>query len=238
MAQIVMGKNGSARVTVGIQQESGIVSYIMIAADGLTHHTASRDKFLREFNRDLLVEEWTALCKFLKIALANSNNEDYAISTLMKGFQMKIADLKDKSVEELVSMHNELAAAQDKKPVTKFKSLEAGRIAVIKLSNAAQPKKKADKAATGGGAEGRPRSGVGTRAKELLLTGISNSEVLEKVKAEFPNNATTLSCIAYYRNALVKAGQIEGGRRKKEEADKPPKDAKPSKAPKGKGKSK
>jgi len=152
---------------------------------------------------------------------------------------MKLSEIKGKSMEELVEMHNEMAKAQGANEVKKFKNLEAGRIAVIKLANAAKPKSKADKAATGGGQEGRPRSGVGKRAKELILAGGSNAEVMETIKKEFPDNSTTPSCIAYYRNALVKEGLIQGGRQKKaDKTEDKPADKPAAKPVKGKSKKK
>jgi hypothetical protein len=223
------GMDYNSRVACALEVGERYMSVITIEAHGLVHQTMGRDSFLRTYYRDILQEEFVMLCKFLKIALAKSDNEAAAIQTLMKGFEMKLAELKGKTMDELVSMYNEAAKANGSKEVTKFKSLEAGRIEVVKISKAKAPKTAADKAATGGGAEGRKRVGVGKRAKELLLEGKSTQEVFDAIKAEFPDNSTTKPCIAYYKNALVKEGLLAGGRSKKSDADAPAKPAKGSK---------
>lgn len=224
--------NYNANVAMFIRTTPASVALVRITPYGLAYESCSTGTFLREYYRDVLEEEWYALLKFLKIALTRDGNDHLAVLTLMKGITMKLAELKTKTMDELVSMHNDLAKAAGVKAVDKFKSLEAGRIEVVKLANSAgaKPKTKEAGAATGGGAEGRPRTGVGAFAKEQILAGGSNSEVLEKVKGKFPGNATTVSCIAYYRNALVKAGQLQGGR--KPAAEKPAKAEKAAKAEK------
>jgi hypothetical protein len=226
-------QNYHSNVALFIRATPLHVAVVRIGANGLLYETFGADAFNREFNRDLLMEEWSALTKFLAIAMRNDGNDHLALVTLMKGFEMKLQDLKGKTMEELVSMHNELATAKGAPTVEKFKSVEAGRIAVVKLAKVATNGAKTVEAkkATGKGAEGRPRSGVGVFAKEQLLKGGSNSEVLEVVKKKFPNNSTSLSCIAYYRNALVKEGLLQGGRQKKSD-----KSAKPVKGAKAKAK--
>ncbi len=247
--KIVYGQDYNSRIGVGIEDPEGRISLFMIEAHGLTHQFMSRETFLRRFTRDLLVEEWSVLCRFLKFALSRSDNEPQAVSTLMKGLEMKLSELKDKSMTELVDMHNELVKATGiGKPVKKFKSLEAARIEVVKLGNSKKPATKAadgDGKAKGGGDPNRPRTGVGARSKELLIENPSrtNKEICDQINKEFPNNQTTTNCIAYYRNHLVKDGKIAKAVKK----EKPAKEVKgqtPAPAPaaaapvKGKGKGK
>ena len=49
-----------------------------------------------------------------------------------------------------------------------------------------------------------PTTGVGKRCRELIAEGLGNKGVLAKIKEEFPNNNTTYSCIAWYRNDMKK----------------------------------
>ena len=49
-----------------------------------------------------------------------------------------------------------------------------------------------------------PTTGVGKRCRELIVEGLSNKEVLAKIKEEFPSNNTTYSCVAWYRNDMKK----------------------------------
>lgn len=225
-----LGMTHNSGCGLGIQDDlEAPMQVITIKAHGLQYQTMSREKFLRQFNRDLLVEQWVALVKFLSIAQRKDGNDPLAVSTLMKGINMKLKELEGKKMSELVDMYNELAKADGVAEVKKFKTLEAARIEVIKLANKKPPKTSAASAdgKNTGGVEGRPRSGVGARSKELLKEGGSNKEVLEKIKAEFPDNSTTLACIAYYRAKLVKAGELKTTKGKKEEA-------KPVKGGKGK----
>lgn len=227
--RIVFGQDYNSHIGVGIEDPQGHIGFFMIEAYGLVHQFASRETFLRRFSRDLLMEEWVVLCRFLKFALAHKDNEPQAVVTLMKGLEMKIAELKDKSMTELVDMHNELVKTTGTgKPVKKFKSLEVAKIEVIKLANAKRPESKTADAtgkAKGGGDPNRPRTGVGARSKELLIENPSrtNKDICDQINKEFPNNQTTTNCIAYYRNHLVKDGKIV----------KPPKAEKPAKAVKG-----
>lgn len=109
--EMVMGRDHHSHVALGMRINERMVSYIRITAVGLEHHVLSHDKFQEEFNRDLLEEQWTAAAKFLAIALRNDGNDHLALSTLNEVFAMKLKELKDKTMEELVSMHNDLAKA-------------------------------------------------------------------------------------------------------------------------------
>ena len=52
------------------------------------------------------------------------------------------------------------------------------------------------------------KRGIGTVVKESVLAGMTNEDVLEAVKAEFPNANTTASTISWYRNSLRKSGNM------------------------------
>jgi hypothetical protein len=53
-----------------------------------------------------------------------------------------------------------------------------------------------------------PVTGVGARCKALIKSGLGNKDVLTQVKAEFPQNNTTYSCIAWYRNDMRQKGEL------------------------------
>jgi hypothetical protein len=206
--RIIMGMDHYSSTAVGVAQGMESVAFLTITAHGLEHEVWPREKFLREFNRDLLYEEWAALIKYREIAMRKEENSDPAIALLERMFKMKIKDLDGKEMSELLAMHNELAKSLGKKEVAKFKSIEAVKIAIVQLSNGKPAAKSKAAKATGKGQEGRPRTGVGAFAKGLLAKGKSNTETLEAVKKEFPKNSTTLSCIAYYRAHMVKDGLL------------------------------
>lgn len=60
-----------------------------------------------------------------------------------------------------------------------------------------------------------PVQGIGVFAKEKILAGLTNAEVLAAVKANFPSAKTSSACIGYYRSKLVEAGQLTSSRRAK-----------------------
>ncbi len=50
--------------------------------------------------------------------------------------------------------------------------------------------------------------GIGAYAQVMIKTGKSNDEVLEAVKAQFPEATTSKTNIAWYRSKLKKAGEL------------------------------
>jgi len=59
-----------------------------------------------------------------------------------------------------------------------------------------------------------PNQGIGAFAKEQITQGKTNQEVLNMIATQFPTARTSMSCIAYYRNALKKGnggGGTKGG---------------------------
>lgn len=74
----------------------------------------------------------------------------------------------------------------------------------------------------------KPRGlGVGKRTKELIRAGKSNKEVLEAIKAEFPEAKTTMASVNWYRNNLKQKGEkVPTAKEAKGPADKAPPPAK------------
>jgi hypothetical protein len=71
-----------------------------------------------------------------------------------------------------------------------------------------EPAQKSGKAAEG---EKKPRGqGIGAFACDLIVKhqDLTNEQVLEKVKAKFPEASTSASSIAWYRNKLKSEGQL------------------------------
>lgn len=65
------------------------------------------------------------------------------------------------------------------------------------------------KAETMGDALNVVQPGVGIKAKALLQQGLTNEEVLEAIKAEFPDANTGAASIASYKSELKKAGLLD-----------------------------
>ena len=143
-----------------------------------------------------------------------------------------MTDLSGKSMSELIALHNELASKLRVNPVTEFKNLKAARTAVTELENKMNQAVETTETTDAGAAavEGvtkhvlkgddaqkynssgkrGPNQGVGSFAKELIVAGLSNADVLTKVMTKFPNAKTSKGCIAFYRTALSKAGKETG----------------------------
>ena len=144
-----------------------------------------------------------------------------------------MTDHSGKSMSELIALHNELAAQLRVNPATEFKNLKAARAAVNDLENKMNQATNETTETTEAGAaavEGvtkhvlkdgdtqkynssgkrGPNQGVGAFAKELIVAGLSNADVLTKVMEKFPDAKTSKGCIAFYRTALSKAGKETG----------------------------
>jgi non-homologous end joining protein Ku len=52
---------------------------------------------------------------------------------------------------------------------------------------------------------------IGKFAKNLILTApeLTNTQILEKVLAQYPTAKTSMACIAWYKSDLRKKGQLE-----------------------------
>jgi outer membrane murein-binding lipoprotein Lpp len=139
-------------------------------------------------------------------------------------------DLKKLGMTELIALHNDLAEKLGVSTETSFKSLGAARAAVTTLeqkmnqaTNSDTPfhdttnpevpatdapaASDADRSKYNSSGKRGPNQGVGAFAKELIVAGKTNTEVLAAVKERFPDAKTTTGCIAFYRTALSKGPQ-------------------------------
>jgi hypothetical protein len=57
-----------------------------------------------------------------------------------------------------------------------------------------------------------PNQGIGAFAKEQIALGKTNQEVLSMIETQFPTARTSMSCIAYYRNAIKKGNGTGTGK--------------------------
>jgi len=136
-----------------------------------------------------------------------------------------MTDTKKLGMTELIALHNELAEKLGVSGETSFKSLGAARNAITNLetkmnqatnpppfdgavptsTDAAQPSADAgDRGKYNSSGKRGPNQGVGAFAKEQIVSGKNNAEVLAMVKTKFPDAKTTTGCIAFYRTALSK----------------------------------
>lgn len=69
-----------------------------------------------------------------------------------------------------------------------------------------------------------PNQGVGEFAKKLIRGGMTNAEVLERVRSEFPTAKTSANSVNWYRSKMRHAGEpilgnLELRRRREESPD-------------------
>jgi hypothetical protein len=118
--------------------------------------------------------------------------------------QQKAADAADAKAAAPAAKKAAAKKEPAAKPEAKPKNL-GQHIAAKKAAKA--PAQKSGKAADG---EKKPRGmGVGKFCMDLILKGKTNEEVLEAVKAKFPEAATSASSVSWYRNKLKSEGQLE-----------------------------
>jgi hypothetical protein len=121
-------------------------------------------------------------------------------------------DFKGMSMSELIAQHNILAAAKGVASQNEFKNLAAARAAITKLEgtnmteetqvqeSSTETVSDPSKYSTVG--KRGPNQGIGEFAKQLLVDGMATSDVLLRVREQFPTAKTSASCIAYYKAAL------------------------------------
>ena len=97
----------------------------------------------------------------------------------------------DKTLAQLVAEYNAIAAT----PVKSFKSKAEALERIAKL----QPVKPKSRA--------KP-DGVGSYCRALIALGKTNKEILERVREDFPDAATTATSISWYRCKMKAAGLI------------------------------
>jgi hypothetical protein len=164
--------------------------YIM----GITSTDALADKPLKDI-----------VAAYNELAVAAGKNP-------VKEFKSKLVGLN-----RLQAMIDEAAAGTPKQQANKEKAKVAAATeeakkpeakAAAKKEAKAEAKPKGKKEAKPKG-EAKPRGkGIGAFCMDLILNGDSNDEVLTKVKKQFPDAATSMSSIAWYRNKLKSEGSL------------------------------
>jgi hypothetical protein len=119
--------------------------------------------------------------------------------------------LTKKQRAEALEFWTELSAPKAEAPQAKTNTLEQCALVIeyAALSNEDIDKLMAQlKALRTTSHKSGPTTGVGSRCKELIKSGLGNKEVLIKIKEEFPMNNTTYSCVAWYRNDMKQKGEL------------------------------
>lgn len=199
-------KDFNSHIACVYQRDAKRVSYMMLAANGLQLADTTASEFARKYTRPVPADSRKAALKWYCRALTKTRNNPRAFSLLGEIIMTK--DLETMTLEEMVEHHNEIATEMGKPTVETFKSLKAARAAVAKLTKPAKAPKAAKEPVDPEKLGRGPIQGVGAFAKELILEGLDNKEVLKRVQEQFPTAKTSVSCISYYRSKLVFEGQL------------------------------
>ena len=135
---------------------------------------------------------------------------------------METANLQEMSFTDLLDIYTTRCEELGKEPDDAHKTKEA----LIEAINGLQGNnEEAGTTETGNGdtsdkkqkynSSGKrgPNQGIGAFAKEQIAQGKTNQEVLNMISEQFPTARTSMSCIAYYRNAIKKGNGGGGGGR-------------------------
>jgi hypothetical protein len=154
------------------------------------------------------------------------NTSTVAKDSVAQTGEFILLDTKKLGITELIKLHNELAEKCGVSGETSFKSLGAARNAIanleVKMNQTVNTENTSpidgavpvtsptssgdatDRSKYSSTGKRGPNQGVGAFAKDLIVAGKNNADVLAAVKARFPDARTTTGCIAFYRTALSK----------------------------------
>lgn len=101
-----------------------------------------------------------------------------------------VAPVVESEVAEVVAPEIEVQATES--------SVLSSMIAQVVEAKAEDKAPKSDK-----------NEGVGLFIRKLISEGLSNKAILEIVHEQYGNKNTTYACVAWYRNKMKKAGQVQ-----------------------------
>ena len=101
-----------------------------------------------------------------------------------------VAPVVESEVAEVVAPEVEVQAAES--------SVLSSMIAQVVEAKTEDKTPKSDK-----------NEGVGLFIRKLISEGLSNKAILEIVHEQYGNKNTTYACVAWYRNKMKKAGQVQ-----------------------------
>ena len=202
------------------------IKYITTSGNGPIVELRAKQDFLNEWPKvidSLPVAE--AVVSYLCQAKRAYKHAPKVIAILWEIFMAQCSS--EMSLTQLMLWYNKLAATVNKKPRNAFASKAEALAAIEKLDiiiaqqtpqqEAAQTRrsKMSDQDVV---VEKKPRGkGIGARAMELILEGLSNQEVIDTIKAEIEGANPTAATIAWYKNKLRQEGKLPATNRKKKE---------------------
>lgn len=123
-------------------------------------------------------------------------------------------DVREMDMDQVVAYVAELSEKLGEAPVEAFDSLGAARLHAMELEarvNDDRPVEdpgteapKGDKSKYDTSGRRGPNLGTGAYAKQRIAEGADNKTILAEIHEKFPTAKTSMSSIAFYRNALKK----------------------------------
>ena len=208
-------RDNSGHVAGVYDQQPTLVMFLIQKAKGTICQAMSLSTFRRTYTKPLRVEDYhKTITNWYSRAAHKPGTEERALN-ILEIEMLNGKELQALTKEEVVEAYNTLASANDMPTVEDFLSLKHARNEYKALAKSLKPVKEpkvpSDPEVLGRG----PVQGVGNYAKELLLSGMANKEVLADVLAQFPSAKTSAACIGYYRTKLVEQGLLTTQRAKK-----------------------
>lgn len=222
--EVRRSKHGKACLVLG---GAAAIKYITTSGTGPIVVLRAKQDFLNEWPKvidNMPVTE--AVVSYLCQAKRAYKHAPKVIVILWEIFMAQCSS--EMSLTQLMLWYNKLAATVNKKPRNAFASKAEALAAIEKLDiiiaqqtpqqEAAQTRrsKMSDQDVA---VEKKPRGkGIGARAMELILEGLSNQEVIDTIKVEIEGANPTAATIAWYKNKLRQEGKLPATNRKKKEA--------------------
>lgn len=180
--------------------------YTMSKTDGTNDLSKLDTKALLAYYNELATAAGKAELKAFKEGKAKLLAKIEALQADVKKPTAKQAKAKAASTAKAEKRLEGLADLKAKKASDAAKkSAKPAKAEKPALKAAAKPATKSAKASS----DKQPRGqGIGAFCMDLIVKGKTNEEVLDAVKAKFPNASTSASSVAWYRNKLKSEGKL------------------------------
>lgn len=219
--QVMRSKHGKTALVISGNQ---MIKVLVVTAVGPQFDMLPYKAFSAEYAAvsNMTVEQ--ALYSFLGVAKRAYRHNSEVVNFLWE--QIVSKNLSEMTLNELVLCYNSLARSVNKPERKAFDSKAKALEAISALDEivkaptpnqvAAETKRNRSKTMTEATVEKKPRGkGIGARAKELILEGKSNQEVIDTIKEEIEGANPTTATIAWYKNKLRQEGKLPATNRKK-----------------------
>ena len=184
--QYAVLRNHNRHIVLRITQTPKITQYLESQATGIVQSKMPSVDFNKEYDKEVPLTITAAAVSFLTIA-KRAYVFNQPVIQILKEIIMTTATTKE---EKAIAEATTEAPTPAQEEVIAKKAEKAAKV------KATKPPK-----------ESKPRGlGIGAFCNELIIAGKTNTEILDAVKAKWPEAKTTVASLAWYRNDLKKVG--------------------------------